>query len=383
MKVVLITKTFDKGGAASGARNLHHALHVSGAEVVLYDSGMGSRKLLFKIKRVLERIFERLLFDPEVHCVRFFEESLSLLDVYRKEKPDIIQLCDVSGNLVDLSRAKNLPCPVVHRMSDFWPYHGARHYGLSESDSSFLARTFFSMFIRTPDRSSIFNVAPSEWLRDSLSSQASKGVEFIPNAVEMSKERSRLRLVDPGFISIGFISNSVLDPRKGFIKLYNALEQCYERVVPIKLIVYGRLRERDKVFSNNFEVVYNESFNRDDIVRVYGSFDLLACPSRVDNSPNVVTEALAHGCPVIGQIGTGMASYINPSYGSLVDFWAGDKISDDLSLFLNRFSGMFSEMSKNSLKYVEDNLAPDKVGRRYLDLYSRLIDGKKQENLDA
>src|SRR5690554_6699496 len=210
MKIVIISKSFSKGGAASGARNLRKALDNAGAEVISYDSMCLEVSIVKKLIRVVERVFDRLFFDPETHCFRFFKESLDLMEVYNRHKPDIIQLCDISGNLVDLRKACEVPCPVVHRLSDFWPYHGASHYSLSADKGSVLANGFFSFFINQPKPRSLYHITPSEWLRDSLITDSSAGRFFIPNAVQLQVTELPKYRNSQDFLTLGFISNIVL-----------------------------------------------------------------------------------------------------------------------------------------------------------------------------
>lgn len=382
MKVVILSKTFTKGGAASGARNLRSALAAAQAEIISFDSECASVSIFVKMKRIFERAFERILFGPEVHCIRLFQETFSLKEIYKIHQPDIIQLCDVSGNIVDLSEFSQVPCPIVHRMSDFWPYHGPSHYQLKPFNSNALANWFFSRLIKLPDLNCVFRVVPSEWLGQALQDADDSRMAFIPNSVQLASDNARVKVVKHGCITLGFISKPVLDPRKGFLKLLVFIDRLKLKKIGLKLLVFGDIKNNKKIYSQRVTIEYKDAFSREEVSRVYNSLDILVCPSVFDNSPNVVTEALAHGCLVIGNKGTGMDSYIYPEFGLLFNFWNENQDTSQFEFFLNQAYKNYSEMSASAISYVANNLTPEIIGNRYCQLYNKIInDGK--EIIDA
>jgi glycosyltransferase involved in cell wall biosynthesis len=122
------------------------------------------------------------------------------------------------------------------------------------------------------------------------------------------------------------------------------------------------------------EVIPCGPFSRSEISRVYDSFDILLCPSSVDNSPNVVIEALSHGRPVIAQLGTGMDSYISTDTGRLIDFGGDSRsVAADLTVATEEILSDYECFSRQASEYVRSKLSPKVVGNAYLQLYRELL----------
>ena len=128
MKILLIARTGSRGGSASGVNNLKKALKTVGNDVVLITADKTS--LVFRFFRALEYLFNRVIFGKGNNFFKFGPSSLDIIKLTKKYKPDIVQLCNISGNCIALDEIKKLKIPVVHRLSDFWPYHGPIHYSL-------------------------------------------------------------------------------------------------------------------------------------------------------------------------------------------------------------------------------------------------------------
>jgi hypothetical protein len=215
VKVVLISKTLTKGGAASGARNLLGALRAAGADVVALDGYAGLAARPARLVRVAERACERICFDAESHFLRFGPPTFDLAQVYDKYRPDVIQLCDVSGNTIRFADIARVPCPVVHRLSDFWPYHGARHYALSRPCPPGFADKLLHRFIFDGHDIPACRVAPSHWLASRL---GGRDIRVIRNSVASPSEVKTRRALS-GRVRFGFIAAHVMDKRKGFSAL--------------------------------------------------------------------------------------------------------------------------------------------------------------------
>ncbi|NKX41415.1 glycosyltransferase family 4 protein [Rhodobacteraceae bacterium R_SAG2] len=368
MKILLITKTLNKGGAATGARNLLNALESAGAEVIALDAYSAQAGRPIGVLRRVERIYERLAHGAETHCLRIGPPVFDLRALVRTHRPHVVQLCDISGNTIGFEDLGGLPCPVVQRLSDFWPYHGARHYNetppphLGFADR-LLGKTIFDG-TNAPDQL----VAPSNWLAGKLSADR---VRVILNAVDPVQGLvARTGPLKP--LRLGFISNPIHDHRKGVSSLARALSKLPTRTGTVQLHLFGEGSEATNLRVPGLEVIPHPAFRRDSVADVYSSFDILLCPSRLDNSPNVVTEALAHGVPVVAQSGTGMDSYVADPFGSLVDFHGGEPSC--IASSIQNIAENYAEASSTALKYTSESLAPIEIGRKYLALYSDLLE---------
>ena len=371
VKVVLITKTLTKGGAASGARNLLGALRAAGAEVTVLDASAQIQRHPIRAVRVAERVVERLTRDAETHFLRLGPPSFDLKTVYRRYKPDIIQLCDISANTILFSDIAHLPCPVVHRMSDFWPYHGAHHYAESPSQQTDLADRILQRLVFDGRSMPHRRVAPSHWLASRL---GGRGVSVIRNAVAVPRHVEQRSPVE-GLVRFGFISGQIMDPRKSYAALPPLLNTLADRVdKKVQLHVFGRNANGSVLDITGVETIHHPAFSSTDLARVFASFDILLCPSRLDNSPNVVTEALAHSTPVIGQKGTGMESYIRQDVGGLIDFHRLCGSADEEFLgVVQAISRDYERLCSQAVRYAREALSPPVIGNLYLDLYEEIL----------
>ncbi|WOD41090.1 glycosyltransferase [Nodosilinea sp. E11] len=375
MKVLLVAKTLTKGGAASGASNLLHALCAAGAEVVVMDAYAKQLGQPIDLLRKMERVCEHLVCDAETHFLRLGPSVFNLVHLYEKYHPDVIQLCDISGNVIKFSDISKVPCPVVHRMSDFWPYHGARHYSDVPPQKLDLAEHLLKSTIFSGHHLPDMRVAPSEWLANALKDD---GICMIRNAVAWQANiKPRQRPRQP--LRLGFIADPITLPRKGFLNLSRLLAEVSHRWGKIAIDLFGRITPSEIPDIPGVEVKVHGAFSRAQRSSVYAGFDILLCPSRLDNSPNVLTEALAYGVPVIAQSNTGMNSYVTPYFGALIDFYGEHSTAvTDLVLAIEYLTSNFAQASLAALDYVTQELCPEVIGEQYLDLYAKLVSASRQ-----
>lgn len=370
-KILLITKTLNKGGAASGARNLLGALRAAGAEVIALDGYESLASHPLKAIRFGERVFEHALAGAETHFTRFGPPTFNLARIYAEHRPDIIQLCDVSGNTICFDDISLVPCPVVHRMSDFWPYHGAHHYAVNPPRKPDFADIVLHRLVFDGRSMPHHRVAPSDWLATCL---GGADISVIQNAVNTPLHVPPKSLIK-GLLRFGFISGQIMDQRKGYASLAPLLSAVSSSFAEkIELHIFGRCANGDLQKIPGIELIHHQPFAASDIFRVYSSFDILLCPSRFDNSPNVMTEALAHGVPVIGQSGTGMESYISHKFGGLIDFHNFNEfLTFDFYRHIQKITGNFCVYSDLAKDYVAQTLSPRVIGFKYIKLYNMLL----------
>ena len=64
-----------------------------------------------------------------------------------------------------------------------------------------------------------------------------------------------------------------------------------------------------------------------EMAALYASADLLACPSREDNQPNVITEALCCGLPVVAFRNSGVMEMIHEKNGLFAEAENGEALA--------------------------------------------------------
>lgn len=367
MKVLLIAKTLTKGGAATGARNLLSSLKSAEMNVVAFDGYAEQQKSKIRYVRAAERLCERFFFGQDQHCLRFGRPVFDLRRMYDLHQPDLIQICDVSGNTIDFNHVKQIPCPVVHRLSDFWPYHGPKHYAESPSKLGTISDRIMRAQVFQKSNTPNLRVAPSEWLKSKLRDEKTL---FIRNSVAIKRGLGD-RSIQGEKLRLGFISKNITDPRKGFDLLppfVNALMRS--KIRSIELHTFGS--KTHKSLQKHFDVslISHGPFTSANAMAAYQKFDVLLCPSRLDNSPNVVSEALAYRIPVVGQSETGISSYVTDEVGGLINFSATD--STEIERFVSmmeRIHDNYQDYSASSYEFAVREMSYNVIGNKYRSAY--------------
>ena len=159
MRVVVIARSFTRGGSATGAANLVKALESVDLEVVTLDSELSIQKRnIYRFLYYLERALDRVVFGKSVSYFRIRPHTFSLDEILQQYNPDVIQLCDISSHAFNLKNIKNSNIPIFHRLSDFWPYLGKKHY--PEKNDVVACSDLYKK------KSTLHLVTPSEWLKN-------------------------------------------------------------------------------------------------------------------------------------------------------------------------------------------------------------------------
>jgi glycosyltransferase involved in cell wall biosynthesis len=143
-------------------------------------------------------------------------------------------------------------------------------------------------------------LSPSKWLLNmTKSSPTLKDKNMlqirnpIPDSYFESKREAQERRV------ITFIAANLNNPYKGFSVFLEALTQIEASFFSdktIRIIGKGEFAALPEyIFVERYD-----SYGNFEIIKSLSSTDLLVVPSLEDNSPNVIAEALASGCQIIG-----------------------------------------------------------------------------------
>jgi len=161
--------------------------------------------------------------------------------------------------------------------------------------------------------------------------------------------------------------------RKGLNEIIDILKII--RNFKIELLLYGNNSKKILMNNKNVNIVEKGPFNKNKKKLVYNSFDILLCPSKFDNSPNVVTESISSGTPVIGQMNSGMNSYINNNIGRLINYHLKNKeqAKDFFEQALKEIIKDYSLFSKNCVMYANSELSYSEIGSKYKKLYRQKL----------
>lgn len=293
------------------------------------------------IEAIKNQIFE----DEKNHKFELFSSPFSDYDITSSsayENADIIHLHWVAGFLDYPSFFKKNKKPIIWTLHDENPYRGGFHYFGDESRNSISYGDrddeFKKLKFNSISQQKILSiVSPSVWLAEAAKKSdvfKSRKIKTIYNTLDTSIYKPIDKLFARQFWGIPedatvfmFASQYVENKRKGFDLLWPIIEKSnFENV--FYLIVGTNL---DLVNVEN--VIYTGSISEDRLMALtYSAADYFILPSREDNLPNTMVEALCCGTPVIGfDIGDNKLLIANNNLGIICEEISTDALSKSLS----------------------------------------------------
>lgn len=421
MRVFHLSTSDTQGGAAGSAYRLHNGLLQAGIQSRMYvrskqsdDSTVVEHEvgggLTDRVRRRLYR--EKIRFDFRQYRetrpdgLEPFSDDRTpywLHDVFALD-PDIINLHWVA-NFVDY-RHFFREClgtrPVVWRLSDLNPFTGGCHYDqgcgkyrdvcgacpqLGSTKSNDLSRAVWNRkkeaFGALGDDQLHF-VAQSEWIKDQV--QASPLTErfeatVIPNGLDTELFRPRetegmrtaLEIPSDHRIVL-FVAQSAQNHRKGFDLLAEALSSLSADDVTL-LSIGGETPDLETALPH----LHLGTIESDLLLSVFYSLaDLFVIPSRQDNLPNTVLEAMACGTPVVGFEVGGIPDMIRPGEtGWLAKPESVRALRGAIQQALSN-DELRERHSNRCREVVESEYTLDVQARAYKALYKQLLNRKRK-----
>jgi glycosyltransferase involved in cell wall biosynthesis len=298
-------------------------------------------------------------------------------------KADIINLHWIA-NFVDLPTFfAGINKPVVWTLHDMNPFLGGFHYyedvvrneaimGPLEMKMRAIKQRALSSFER------LTIVTPSKWLLERSRQSETLGKfphHHIPYGLDLEifrpadRKQMKEKLGIPSSQKLVlFISEDVNNHRKGFDLLLEAIAaSSFGDEVLFGAV--GTWRQ------NNEPPAHVKLFGRiqdpGQLAELYSAADLFILPSREDNFPNVMLEALACGTPVLSFADGGMADIIRTgSNGILLDEISPRSLLNGLEVF---FSGKY-EFGRDAIRsFAMDNFSLERQADRYRSLYESIL----------
>lgn len=340
---VLHLSTYDtNGGAARAAYALHQSMLKENIDSEMWVGKRTSPELAVRqvgqVRMRATSFLDRQLWRTQ-HSPRQTWRSPARFGALtaraiNQSHADIVNLHWVTDGFLSVESIGQIKKPIVWSMYDMWPFTGTEHYSPMTAGKRWV--NGYSTSNRPPDESGMdldmwtFRrkvsawhrlkpnttlVPPSHWLEEETRSsflfhdwdiQRTSHVVGAAFSQPLSQEVARSRLgLDFGSHAILFVaSGGVNDPRKGGDVLKEALSsEAYTRSDSTLILVGPRPStkiQQEWERSVNANIVWLGPVTTDDeLLHLYCAADLLVAPSRLDNLPLTVMEALTCGCPVV------------------------------------------------------------------------------------
>jgi len=231
----------------------------------------------------------------------------------------IVHLNWVAAGMLRVEELARLGVPVVWTLLDTWAFTGGCHYPgecdgfkkqcgacpqLGSSNANDLSHALWRRKQKVYANLNLTVVGPSRWLADTARQSSlfsGHRIEVIPSGLDTTVFRPIERGAAKAYFGaaahhpvLAFGAEWLTDPRKGGDLLRNAIGLID---FPCTLLTFGE--GTLPTMSSRFVNVRALGRLTDDIALalMYSAADVFVCPSREDNLPNTVAEALACGTP--------------------------------------------------------------------------------------
>lgn len=416
MKVVLLN-TFDSGGGAAVASSrLNRALKDICIDSVMlvqhkYSDDLNVIAPVSKLRKGISMIRPELdsipiMFYPARQKIIFSPAIIpdgiaAKLDIL---KPDIIHLHWIAGGFIRIESLKNFNKPIIWTLHDSWAFTGGCHM-------PFDCESYREACGKCPTLGSIKNndlshkvwkrkkkvwknldmtiITPSGWLAEcarSSSLLSNYHIEVIPNGVDINRfkpmnrhyVREMLSLPANKKIILFGSMNCLNDSIKGFHLLLQALRKMSAEAWSdnAELVVFGASEPKDAP-QCGLKTRYFGTL-RDDISLslLYATADIFVAPYIQDNLPYTVLESLSCGTPVVAFDVGGMPDMIeHKRNGYLAKPFDTDDMAKGIGWVLEN-DERWNALSYHARQKVEREFNSEKVARRYVDLYKKIMEKK-------
>jgi glycosyltransferase involved in cell wall biosynthesis len=305
----------------------------------------------------------------------------------------IIHLNWISAGLMTVNSLEKITQPIVWTLHDAWAFTGGCYYpnqcnkyrsicsrcpiiySLKDNDISYKQMKIKERIYESLD---ITVVSPSNWLAQMAREShlfGNKRIEVIPNGIDVNVFTSRDNQIfkkennipsDKKILLFGAAELS--DLRKGGDLLFKILNQIS---TPSTLVVFGS-GVIDSCFNPLIEVLHlGKITSEDKLVQVYSSADVFICPSREDNFPNTILEAMACGVTCAAFSVGGLPEMIDHKHnGWLAKPFDTHDLANGIDWLLNHKN--LDRLKSNARAKVVNNFNIEIMASKYRELYNSL-----------
>ncbi|MCU0431703.1 MAG: glycosyltransferase [Cytophagaceae bacterium] len=407
MRITLINSYGKGGGAAIACQRLKKALSASAQVQLLTLTGQSKwYKLRWLNHLFWEKLF--LIFKLKDRAQKFYFDDNRFGFAWSShsdfKKADIIHLHWINQGFLSMKELEKIVRsgkPVLWTLHDMWPFTGGCHYtGPCERVDKGCGQCYFLTNAHAEDYSSeqqkrkkilysnyrpVF-IACSHWLADAAKKSTVMqdcDIHVIPNAIDTSvfkpgdKQQLRHQLGWPVNKKLVLFSSARLDdPRKGVTLLLESLQHLAQTEVQheeIALVFMGALQQALPPLP--FDLITTGFISGDEsLANYYGACDAFVLPSKEDNLPNTVMEAMACGLPTVAYAIGGLADLIDHAHnGYLASPFDTKEFAHGIAFCLQHQEAL----SKASRNKTVEHFSESVVREKHLQVYRQALSRKQ------
>lgn len=399
MNIHFVNSHESSGGAAIAAARLLKGLNsIDGIDAKLYcqhlsrssSHAIGPTNILQSISASLRPYADRFrAINYGVGVLHNYNFSTGWLSTQRKltdrlSSADIVHLNWINNGFISISALNNIRRPIIWTLHDMWAMTGGCHYsgkcdnytyqcGRCPELNSTKPRDL-STKIQTGKRTKWLSiplqiVCPSKWLAQCANNSQvlkDKNITVIPNGIDTSEfkpikkyfARNYLRLPINKKLVLFNAYNAKNDVRKGLdtcINTMNEISMSGYKNIELMLLGESSIESLHPQFPVHCLGKVNDE---NTLSMIYSAADIFLNPSKQDNLPNTVLEAMSCGIPCVTSNIGGFPDLVNDNENGYMC-----KPSD----YLN-FSKSIIKITSNESLYKSFSVSARKKVLKYFDL---------------
>ncbi len=409
---VLMLNTFDEvGGAARAAVRLLRGVRERKIDAkLLVQFKMSNEKDVLCNQNPLRKFLRRMKVFIGVLPVRLYPNkpennfSPSLLPDSKPAEveamnPDIIHLHWLCAGFLQIETLAKFNKPLVWTLHDSWAFTGGCHVPfdcieyrqscgtcpvLGSNRERDLSRWTWKRKAQAWQGLNLTLVTASRWMaacaRSSSLFQGAR-VEVIPYGLDterfqpLEKEHSRNSLALPQhkkIILFGAVQ-AFTDPNKGFHLLQSALQLVGKEATDTLAVVFSSI-DSAELPEMGMPAVFLGRIAEDHLAALYTAADVFVLPSKLDNFPLTVLEAMACGTPCVAFRQGGLPDLVEHEIsGYLAQPYDIEDLAHGIAWVLGN-KDRHEQLSQRARQKVELEFNQELESGRYASLYQELLE---------
>jgi len=369
-RILMIANSDGLGGAARAAQRLFECLYSEGKDVSFLLANTKTNHVnviqISTLKKFVKMLYSRIdilickVLDPKNKNWKTAAYFGVLKARHLNNSDfDVINLHWIGHGLISIGQLLKLEKPIIWTLHDDWALNSFAHYSFSYNENS-LARSYFKQRRlnskkRLLQKSNLFIVA----LNTSIASRLIKEVPhlqgkifIVPNPLDTdkffpikkfnTKAFENLPKKKPFILYLGGVD----DPRKGFDLLLQSLKSCQSN---FDLIIIGKNQYGSTGLNSQIQIKsHNPIKSVGELREIYSRAHTVLIPSRAEGLPQVATEALSCGTPIVGFAIPGLTDIvIEEINGYLVKPFDLQKLAKTIDKVINKNKDDFSKSCRD------------------------------------
>ncbi|MBW2467125.1 MAG: glycosyltransferase family 4 protein [Deltaproteobacteria bacterium] len=416
---ILMLNTFDEvGGAARAALRLFKGVRKHNIDAgLLVQFKTGNEQHVICNRNPLRKLVRRLKIFLGLLPVRRYPNkpennfSPSLLPDRKlaeiaAEQPDIIHLHWLGAGFLRIETLGKLNKPLIWTLHDSWAFTGGCHVPfdctryrqncgvcpvLGSSRENDLSRRVWQRKRKAWQNLDLTVVVPSRWMADCVRSSSlfrDVRLEVIPYGLDTEKfqplEKKQSRDIfnlprDKNIILFGAVQ-AFSDPNKGFHLLQSAL-QIVGKDSADNLALFFSAIDRVELPDLGMEAVFLGRIPDDQLAALYSAADVLVVPSKSENLPLTVMEAMACGTPCVAFRQGGLPDLVDHEIsGYLAQPYDTEDLARGITWVLED-KDRYTELAQLVRQKVEKEFTMNKEAERYVALYQEIMAPGRRRNI--